>query len=111
MGEGLSLGKSRDTAFILTGVLIWVGNPAYLAADLLTIQEGQQEIAWAITDLTVLEIFPERTPLEVPIQTISYHLTSLQEARTAIDIEDTRGYHHLSSHCHPCITDSKVIAV
>ena len=30
---------------MLTGVGTWVGKPAYLAADPLTIQEGWQEIA------------------------------------------------------------------
>ena len=49
MGEGLSPGESRDTAFMLMGVGTWVGKPAYLAADPLTIQKGQWEITWAIT--------------------------------------------------------------
>ena len=40
LGEGLSLGKARDATFILTGAGTWVGIPAYLAADPLTIQEG-----------------------------------------------------------------------
>ena len=39
--EGLSLGKARDAAFVLTGVGTWVGKPAYLATHPLTIQEGQ----------------------------------------------------------------------
>ena len=41
LGEGLSLSEARDNAFTLTGVGTWVGKPAYLAADPLTIQEGQ----------------------------------------------------------------------
>ena len=49
LGEGLSLGKSRDAAFVLKGVGIWVGKPAYLAADPLTIQECWWQIAWAMT--------------------------------------------------------------
>ena len=49
LGEGLSPGKSRDATFMLTGVGTWVGKPAYLAADPLTIQEGWWEIAQAIT--------------------------------------------------------------
>ena len=49
LGEGLSPGKSWDTTFMLTGVGTWVGKPAYLATDPLTIQEGQQEIAQAVT--------------------------------------------------------------
>ena len=40
LGEGLSLGKARDTTFTLTGAGTWVGKPAYLATDPLTIQEG-----------------------------------------------------------------------
>ena len=35
---------------MLTGTGTWVGKPAYLATDPLTIQEGQWEIAWAITE-------------------------------------------------------------
>ena len=41
MGEGLSLGKAGDATFILMGAGTWVGKPAYLAADHVTIQEGQ----------------------------------------------------------------------
>ena len=37
LGEVLSLSKSRDTAFILTGVGTWVGKPVYPAIDPLTI--------------------------------------------------------------------------
>ena len=40
MGEGLCLGEARDAAFTLTGAGTWVGKPAYLVADPLTIQEG-----------------------------------------------------------------------
>ena len=40
MGEGLSLGKVRDATFTFTGAGTWVGKPAYLAANPLTIQEG-----------------------------------------------------------------------
>ena len=50
LGEGLTMDKARDTAFLLTGAGTWVGKPAYLTADPMTIQEGQQVIAQAITD-------------------------------------------------------------
>ena len=40
LGEGLTLDEARDAAFLLTGVGIWVGTPAHLAADPMTIQEG-----------------------------------------------------------------------
>ena len=33
MGEGLSLGKVRDTAFVLMGAGTWVGKPACLTMD------------------------------------------------------------------------------
>ena len=49
LGEGLSPDESRDVAFMLTGAGMWVDKPASLAAEPLTIQEGWQEIAWAIT--------------------------------------------------------------
>ena len=32
--------KARDAAFLLTGAGMWVGKPAHLAANLMTIQEG-----------------------------------------------------------------------
>ena len=47
----------------------------------------------------------------MPIQTINYHLTSLQEAGTTINVEEKRVYHHLSSPCHAQIKGSKVIGV
>ena len=37
LGEGLSLGEVRDATFTLTGTGTWIGKPAYLAADPLTI--------------------------------------------------------------------------
>ena len=50
LGEGLTLNEARDAAFLLTRAGTWVGKPAYLAADPMTIQEGQQPIAQAVTD-------------------------------------------------------------
>ena len=47
----------------------------------------------------------------MPIQTINYYSTSLQEAGTTIDVEEIRGYHHLSSPCHPQIVGLTVIGV
>ena len=99
MGEGLSLDESRDTTFMFTGVGTWVGKPAYLAADSLTIQEGWWEISQVITECQIKvrgpvhpwvnpltpQPFrfnqqgdsPQMTPPEMPIQTISYCLASL----------------------------------
>ena len=50
MGEGLTMGKARDATFLLTGAGTWVGKPAYLTADSMTIQEGKRAIAQAISD-------------------------------------------------------------
>ena len=50
LGEVLTLEEARDAAFLLTRAGMWVGKPAYLAADPMKIQEGQQEIAQALTD-------------------------------------------------------------
>ena len=41
MGEGLTMDKARDAAFLLTGVGTWFGKLAYLAANPMTIQEGR----------------------------------------------------------------------
>ena len=49
----MSLGKSRDTTFVPTGEGTWIGKPAYLAADPLTIQEDWQEIVQAITECLI----------------------------------------------------------
>ena len=50
LGEGLTADKARDAAFLLTRAGTWVGKPAYLTADPMTIQEGQQAITQAVTD-------------------------------------------------------------
>ena len=63
LGEGLSLGKVRDAAFTLTGAGTWVGKPAYLATNPLTIQEGQWTIAQAITDHQIQARGPEQPHL------------------------------------------------
>ena len=41
MGEGLTTDEARDATFLLTRAGMWVGKLAYLAADPMTIQEGQ----------------------------------------------------------------------
>ena len=53
MGEGLSTDEARDATFLITGAGMWVGKSAYLATDPMTIQEGRQAIAQAITDCRV----------------------------------------------------------
>ena len=58
LGEGLSLGKARDARFVLTGSGTWAVKPAYLAADPLTIQEGQWVIIQAMTKCQIKERGP-----------------------------------------------------
>ena len=53
LGEDLSLGELKDATFMLTGAGTWVGKSAYLANDPLTIHEGQQAIAQAITECQI----------------------------------------------------------
>ena len=54
MREGLTADKARDATFLLTGAAhMWVGKLTYLTADPMTIQEGRQSIAQAITDCQV----------------------------------------------------------
>ena len=50
MGEGLKVDKARDATFLLTGPGTWVGKPAYLITDPVTIQEGKRAIAQAVSD-------------------------------------------------------------
>ena len=50
MGEGLTMDKARDFAFLLTGACMWVGKSASLTADPMTIQEGRRAIAQAISE-------------------------------------------------------------
>ena len=50
LGEGLTTDEARDATFLLTRAGMWVGKPAYLPADPMTIQEGQQAIAQAVTN-------------------------------------------------------------
>ena len=38
--EGITADKARNATFLLTRVGMWVGKPAYLSANPMTIQEG-----------------------------------------------------------------------
>ena len=53
LGEGLTTDEARDAAFLLTGVGTWIGKPAYLAANPITIQEGLWATAQDVTDSQV----------------------------------------------------------
>ena len=42
LGEGLTTDEARDATFLLTGAAgTWVGKPAYLTTDPMTIQKGR----------------------------------------------------------------------
>ena len=40
LGDDLTMDEAKDASFLLTGAGRWVGKPAYLAANPMTIQEG-----------------------------------------------------------------------
>ena len=50
MGEGLTVDKARDAAFLLTGAGTWVGKSAYLTTESMTIQEGKRANTQALSD-------------------------------------------------------------
>ena len=50
LGEGLSLGEARDATFTLSGVIAWVGKQAQLSTKPISLGEGRQLIAKAITE-------------------------------------------------------------
>ena len=132
-GEGLTLGKARAAAFLLTGAGTWVGKPAYLAADPVTIQEGQWVITQAVTDCQVkargaghLNVNPlTQQPFrfdcprdspwnDTPREASSDHQPLPhwpQEAGTAIDVGGTKGNHRLSYHHLPQTVGSRVIGL
>ena len=41
LGEGLTTDEARDATFLLTKLGMWVGKPAYLSANPMTIQGGR----------------------------------------------------------------------
>ena len=50
LGEGLSLGEARDAAFTLCEVIIWVGKQSQLETKPVSLGDGWQLIAQAITE-------------------------------------------------------------
>ena len=49
-GEGLKVAEARDAAFLITDSGTWVGKPAYLTTDPMTLLEGRRAITHAISD-------------------------------------------------------------
>ena len=53
MGEGLKVDEVRGAAFLITGSGTWVGKPAYLTADPMTLLEGRRAITCTMSDQRV----------------------------------------------------------
>ena len=49
LGEGLSMDEVWDAMFMLSGTISWVSKQAKLNANAVSLKEGQQLIAQAIT--------------------------------------------------------------
>ena len=134
LGEGLTMDEFRDAAFLPTGVGTWVGKPAYLTTDPMTIQEGWWAIAQAVTDCWVKArgpgcpcvnpstqqpfrfdctrgSHPKDTPRELGSNCTSLPHCPPPEAKTAIDVGGTKGHYCLSC-CHlPQTMGSRVTGV
>ena len=73
LGEGLSLGKVWDATFMLSGAISWVGKQAQLNANPVSLNEGWQLIAQAITEQA---LNPEDPDILTPFHLHHYHLAS-----------------------------------
>ena len=115
LGKGLSLGKSRDTAFMLTGAGTLVGKPAYLAADPLTIQAVWQEIAWVITECQI-KVRGVGNPHVNPSTPQPFRLNHLGDSPWKDTPRDANSDHQLSPHqpprgqnCNQCRRDQGLL--
>ena len=100
LGEGLSLGESRDAAFMLTWVGTWVGKPAYRATDPLTILEGWWEITWAITKCQIKARGPG-CPCVNPWTPQPFRFDHLGDSPQKDTPRDANSDHQLSPCWHP----------
>ena len=100
MGEGLKADEARDAAFILTGAGTWVGNAAYLTADLMTIQEGKRAIAQAVSDNRVKARGPGHplaNPLgQQPFQFNAHRASQLKDVSVDCGSDYPKTPHHSS---------------
>ena len=117
MGEGLTTDKARDATFLLTGAGTWVVKLAYLTADPITIQEGRQAIAQAITDCRVKVRRPGCPCVNLlaqqPFRFGPLKGSPLKDAsaKNVIDVGETKGLHHLGSPHLPWIVGSRATRV
>ena len=79
LGEGLSLGEVRNTTFMLSGVISWVGKQAQLNTNPLSLQEGQWLIAQAITEQHIKARGPGH-PCSHPLATLPFRFCSRDES-------------------------------
>ena len=68
MEEGLKADEARDATFLLTGAGMWVGKPAYLTANPMTLQEGKRDITQAVSDNRVKARGPGCPRVKLPAQ-------------------------------------------
>ena len=68
MGEGLKADEARDATFLITGSGTWVGKPAYLTANPMTLLEGRRAITHAILDQRVKARGPGCPRVNLPAQ-------------------------------------------
>ena len=100
LGEGLTLGKATDAAFLLTGAGTWVGKPAYLATDPLTIQEGQWAIPQAVTNCWVQVRGPRHPCINLPTQQ-PFRFDHPRDSPRKDTPEDASSDHHPLPHKPP----------
>ena len=99
LGEGLSLGEVRDTAFTLSVVGTWVGKLAHLATDPLTIWEGQWVIAQAIPECWIGVRGPGH-PCSHPTTPQPFRFYCGDKSPREKHIKDT-GFDHQPPRCKP----------
>ena len=68
LGEGLTADEATDATFLISRAGTWVGKPAYLATDPMTIQESQWAITKAIIDCWVKARGPGHPCVNLPGQ-------------------------------------------
>ena len=107
--ETLSPDEPRDATFMLTGVGTWVGKPAYLATDPLTIQEGWWEIALAVTKCQIKVRGPRHPHVNLstpqPFRFDQWGESPQRDipgdANSDHKLSPHQEFDHLKPHCHP----------
>ena len=104
LGEGLNLGKAWDTTFTLSGAISWVGKQAQLNANPVSLGEGWQLIAQAITEWCIKPRGP-RHPCSIPPASPLFSFCNQGEfpwgvrVPTATEWLEVPGHNHQASYC------------